>query len=140
MELMPIEEHGWKRRQQPIRHFFVFRASRIQLKTSQDGTGRPQHIHRMRARRKLFEHSLQRRRQTSQRAQFPAVTVEFTPIGQMAVQQEKRNLLKRRFRRKILDGITSVSQTDAFFANGRNRRLPGDDPCQPACFFIRAHR
>ena len=66
MELMPIEQHGRKRCQQSICHVMLVGTGGLRLQATQSGTARPQYIHWVRVGGKLFEHSLKRRRQTSQ--------------------------------------------------------------------------
>ena len=45
----------------------------------------------------------------------------------MAVNEQKRDFLERRFLGKVVDGIPAIGQSHPFFADRADARLPGDD-------------
>ena len=123
-EVMPVEQHGIQRSEQPVGDLAGAGAVVVFLlrpRAAERGDAGAQHVHRVRGRGQCFEHRAHRRGQTAQRPEFRFVGREFRDRGQPLMHEEMRHFLKLTVRGKIEDVVAAVVQVVAAAAHRAER-------------------
>src|SRR6185437_4457683 len=78
------------------------------LQRAKNADADAQHIHRVRAGRKLLERGLHAGGQTAQTAEPQLVCVEFGARGQLSVEEKVRDLFEVTLRREVEDVVATI--------------------------------
>ncbi|SRR6266704_3763227 len=109
MELVPIEQHGWKGREQTIGDLLLVSAWCFRLQTTQGRAARSENVHGMGRAGQLLEHGFERGRQCAEPSQALLVAFQLPGLWQMAIEEEERDFLECAFFCEVIDGIPAVS-------------------------------
>ena len=136
----PISERGREKPKQPLGDFLLARKIALRLDRAQHRASGAHDIHRMRGGGDFFQCFAHRQRQTPRRAQALRKRFELRPRRQIAAQQKIRDLLERRARRELADGVAAIIQTVAVRAASADGCASGRNAAQTGgCFFV-VHR
>ncbi len=127
VEMVPIKQHRAKTGRQPVCDGELIVTEPFGLECAEHRAAGAHNVHRMRVARDLFEHPFQGSRQPAQAAQFGPVFEQVALLGEPPIDQKIGDLFEARMLGEIVDGIAPVGEPFALFADGRDRRLSGDD-------------